>query len=139
VDTIIVPPVRQLSQEPPSTPGGRRRRDTIYIPFQELQFLEKSVTFAGDKWRKRFMAAKSHATLHMLPLEREIWLSSDPYEQTQLWMLETAERYGADRVDFICLWNGQAGDGPGGTRHLMQEVQFKGGRTHWLDTRVLWH
>jgi hypothetical protein len=45
---------------------------------------------------------------------------------------------GAEKVDFLCLWNGAGGDGPGGTQHLMQEVQEKGGRTHWLDTRQLW-
>ncbi len=115
-----------------------RARLEVYIPFEVLRFLDKSVTFADDKWSERFAAAKLRATLHVLPLEREIPTGSDPYEQNNLWMLEAAERYGADRVDFICLWNGEAGDGPGGTKHLMEEVRNKGGRAHWLDTRKLW-
>jgi hypothetical protein len=53
-------------------------------------------------------------------------------------MLQVATGYGAEKVDFLCLWNGSGGDGPGGTQHLMQEVQKNGGRTHWLDTRQLW-
>ena len=53
-------------------------------------------------------------------------------------MLDMASRFGWDRVDFVCLWNGESGDGPGGTRHMMEEVRTRGGRTIWLDTRNLW-
>ena len=53
-------------------------------------------------------------------------------------MLGDALRFGADKVDFVSLWNGEGGDGPGGTRHMMEEVRNKGGRTIWLDTRRLW-
>ena len=60
------------------------------------------------------------------------------YERNNLWMLEAAMRFGAGKVDFLCLWNGQQADGPGGTRHLMEEVERRAGRTHWLDTRRLW-
>ncbi len=116
---------------------ARGARLELYIPFEEPQFLEKSVTFAGHSWRERFLAAKARATLHVLPRERETPQGSDPYEQNNIWMLEAAERYGADKVDFICLWNGQAGDGPGGTKHLMEEVSRKGGHVIWVDTRKL--
>jgi hypothetical protein len=53
-------------------------------------------------------------------------------------MLEAASRFGAERLDFLCLWNGEGGDGPGGTRHMMEEVHNMGGRTIWLDTKKLW-
>ena len=52
-------------------------------------------------------------------------------------MLEAASRYGSERVEFICLWDGQGGDGPGGTHHLSRVVAERQGRTHWLDTRQL--
>ncbi len=117
---------------------ARAGRLELYIPFEEPQFLEKSVTFAGHSWRERFLATKARATLHILPRERETPDGADAYEQNNIWMLEAAERYGADKVEFICLWNGQAGDGPGGTKHLMEEVRSKGGRVIWLDTRKLW-
>jgi len=117
---------------------ARGARLELYIPFEEPQFLEKSVTFAGNSWRERFLAARARATLHVLPRERETPDGADAYEQNNIWMLEAAEHYGADKVEFICLWNGQAGDGPGGTKHLMEEVRNKGGRAIWLDTRKLW-
>ena len=62
----------------------------------------------------------------------------DPYERNNRWMLDAASRFGPDKVDFVCLWNGEGVDGPGGTRHMMEEVSQRGGRTHWLDTTKLW-
>ena len=41
-------------------------------------------------------------------------------------MLDEATRFGADKVDFLCLWNGEGGDGPGGAQHMMEEVRSKG-------------
>jgi hypothetical protein len=111
----------------------------IYLPFQAATFAAKSVDFANGDWHTRFEKACSAASLHVMPAERGALASGDdPYEQTNLWMFEAANRYGAERVDFICLWNGQGGDGPGGTQHLMQEVSRRHGHAHWLDTTKLW-
>jgi len=111
----------------------------LYLPFGEAVFLEKSVTFADADWHARFDQAKSRAVLHVLPFELGANPpGEDPYARNNLWMLESAMRFGPEKVDFICLWNGKQGDGPGGTRHLMQEVQRRAGRIHWLDTTKLW-
>jgi hypothetical protein len=118
---------------------ARGARLELYIPFEEPTFLEKSVDFADSDWRARFFAAKARGVLHVSPRElgppQE---GEDPYERNNRWMLGTALRFGADKVDFVSLWNGEGGDGPGGTRHMMEEVRNKGGRTIWLDTRRLW-
>ena len=111
----------------------------LYIPFEDQTFLANSVDFADANWRARFFGAKSLATLHVMPNECGPFVAGeDPYERNNLWMLESAERFGTEKVDFICLWNGQGGDGPGGTQHLMEEVRRKAGRIHWLDTTQLW-
>ena len=118
---------------------ARGARLEMYIPFDEPRFLEKSVDFAGDGWRARFFAAKTKATLHVQPVELgSPPAGEDPYERNNRWMLDVASRFGADRLDFVCLWNGEGGDGPGGTRHMMQEVRARGGRSVWLDTTKLW-
>jgi hypothetical protein len=118
---------------------ARGARLELYIPFEEPTFLEKSVDFAGGDWRARFFAAKARGVLHVAPLElgppQE---GEDPYERNNRWMMDAALRFGADKVDFVCLWNGEGGDGPGGTKHMMEEVRSKGGRTTWLDTTKLW-
>lgn len=111
----------------------------LYIPFEEPTFLENSITFADADWQERFDAAKSRAAFHVLPLERGPTRDGEnAYERNNLWMLESATRFGPEKVELVCLWNGQAGDGPGGTRHLMQEVERRAGHTHWLDTTKLW-
>jgi hypothetical protein len=119
---------------------ARRLRLEIYIPFAEPRFLLESVDFADADWRRRFFEVKSQASLHVMPEELGPPPGNDdPYERDNLWMLEAAMRFGSKNVDFICLWNGEGGDGPGGTQHLMKEVQIKGGRIYWLDTRQLWN
>jgi hypothetical protein len=118
---------------------ARGSRLELYIPFDEPAFLEKSVDFADRDWRARFFAAKARGVLHVAP--RELGPSSegeDPYERNNRWMLDAASRFGPDKVDFLCLWNGEGGDGPGGTRHMMGEVRIKGGRAVWLETTKLW-
>jgi hypothetical protein len=111
----------------------------LYIPFDEQTFLAKSVDFADAHWRERFYAAKARATLHVMPDELGPPVSGeDPYERNNHWMLKSAMRFGGDRAAFITLWNGQGGDGPGGTKHLMDEVGHNTDRVYWLDTRQLW-
>jgi hypothetical protein len=118
---------------------ARSARIELYIPFDEAAFLEKSVDFAGGDWRARFFAAKARASLHVLPLEKgPTPAEEDPYERNNVWMLEAASRFGPDKVELICLWNGESGDGPGGAQHMMEEVEKTGGHAHWLDTRKLW-
>ena len=118
---------------------ARSARLELYIPFDEATFLEKSVDFADCDWRARFFAAKAGAALHVQPLELgPVPSGEDPYERNNRWMLDAASRFGPDRLDFICLWNGEGGDGPGGTRHMMEEVRNRGGRALWLETKKLW-
>ncbi len=118
---------------------ARGARLELYIPFGEATFFEESVDFAGDSWHARFLAAKARANLHVQPIELgPVPPDDDPYERNNRWMLEAASRFGPSRLAFICLWDGQGADGPGGTRHMMEEVRNRGGRAVWLDTRKLW-
>jgi hypothetical protein len=118
---------------------SRGSRLELYIPFDEPTFLERSVDFADRDWRARYFAAKTSAVLHVSLNElRSLREGEDPYERNNRWMLDSAFRFGPGKVDFVCLWNGEAGDGPGGTRHMMDAVRSRGGRAQWLDTTKLW-
>lgn len=111
----------------------------LYIPFDEQTFLANSVDFANARWRERFYAAKARGTLHVMPEELDpLPPGDDPYERNNLWMLKSATRFGGGEVAFITLWDGQGGDGPGGTKHLMQEVERTTNRVYWLNTKQLW-
>jgi hypothetical protein len=112
----------------------------LYLPFDENTFLANSVDFAGADWRNRFSAAKSKATLHIAPDELgPLRANEDPYERVNLWMLERAARFGAAKMIFVCLWNGEGGDGPGGTKHLMDAARRNSAPVHWLNTKMLWN
>jgi len=118
---------------------ARRTSLEFYIPFDENKFLVDSVDFAGDDWRSRYFAAKSKGVLHVAPDELgPLAPNVDPYERNNLWMLERAARFGAARMIFICLWNGEGGDGPGGTKHLMDAARRNSAPVHWLNTKTLW-
>jgi hypothetical protein len=111
----------------------------LYIPSDEPSFLANSVDFAGANWHRRYLAVNSKATLHVMPDELgPLPAGENPYERNNLWMLESAARFGGEKIVFICLWNGQGGDGPGGAQHLMDEARRKTNRIYWLDTRKLW-
>ena len=111
----------------------------LYIPFDEPAFLAESVDFAGGNWRERYFAVKSKATLHVMPDELgPLPAGENAFERNNQWMLAMAARFGGERMAFICLWNGQGGDGPGGAKHLMDEAQRKTARVVWLDTTKLW-
>ena len=110
----------------------------IYLPFDEATFIDKSVAFADRDWIARYRAviAKAQrfiATDDLGPLPQ----GEDPYERTNLWMLDEAKRISSDSLSFICLWNGEGGDGPGGTKHMMSVVRERGGDVHWIDIRTL--
>lgn len=109
-------------------------------PFDEPEFIQKSVVGHSETWRARYLAAKAKLTTEIRSAPRELGplpTGSDPYERCNLWLFETALSYGANKVQFVCLWDGGGGDGPGGTAHMYQEVKRRTGQVTWLDTRTL--
>ena len=111
----------------------------LYLAFDEQQFLEESIDFANADWHARYLAAKAQAALHIAPLELgPLSAGEDPYERANRWMLDEAGRSGPGKVECIVLWNGEGGDGPGGTHDMMETVRKAGGRVHWLNTKQLW-
>jgi tetratricopeptide (TPR) repeat protein len=115
----------------------------ILLPFDEPEFIERSIMRASDAeaWRQRFHAMKAAApapAIRTMPEELGPCPKGvDPYERCNLWLLYTALAYGENKVRFVCLWNGAGGDGPGGTRHMYDEVRRRGGQVAWIDTRTL--
>lgn len=125
---------------------ARGARLELRLPFDEATFLRESVAFAKaptapDRWRERFHAARTHPRTRLILMSDALGPTPqgvDPYERCNEWMLEDALAAGPDRLLFVCLWNGGGSDGPGGTRHMVEEVRRRGGAVRWLDTRQLW-
>jgi cytosine/adenosine deaminase-related metal-dependent hydrolase len=88
---------------------------------------------------RRYLAAKMRATLRVIPNALGLLPADESaYERNNRWMLESAARFGDNKIAFISLWNSQGGDGPGGAHHFMADVRRKTARIYWLDTRKLW-
>jgi tetratricopeptide (TPR) repeat protein len=119
----------------------RGLRLELRIPFEMPTFLRESVSFAGDQWRERFYAVKGHERTGLLIMPEELGPAprgGDPYARNNLWLLYNAMAWGPEKAHLICLWNGQSGDGPGGTKHMYETVQEHLGHVHWIDTTKLW-
>jgi tetratricopeptide (TPR) repeat protein len=112
-------------------------------PFDEPDFIQRSVVRCGEAWRSRYLAARQD--LAQAPVSAPQVLGAPPpyadatypYERCNLWLLYTALACGIDKVHFVCLWNGAGGDGRGGTAHMYREVADRTGQVHWIDTREL--
>jgi hypothetical protein len=110
----------------------------LCLAFPEPEFLMKSVAFAGETWVDRFHEVTARAQVDVFPADSPLSLStSDPYERTNLWMLETARQLCDHDIVFLCIWDGQGGDGPGGTAHMVETVNAVGGTVERIDPKSL--
>ena len=117
----------------------RRVRIAWLQPFDEPEFIQRSVVCSGEAWRDRYLAAKATLITEIRSVPEQLGTlpkGVDPFERCNLWLLYTALAYGIDKVWFICVWNG-GGDGPGGTAHMYQEVKRRTGQVLWIDSRSL--
>lgn len=111
----------------------------IFLSHREPDFLRYSVQIGpqAEQWRDRFLAVKQRASVFHEPQEFVTAGSTDPYEQLNLQLLQAALAHGAERLRFLCLWNGEPGDGRGGTQHMIEAVRNRGAPVHILDSRIL--
>jgi hypothetical protein len=92
------------------------------------QYIEASVAPAGGDWMRRF-----HALIERLGpdavrvLDDSVVLPEsltggaelNIWQRTNLWMVDEAIAIAPQRT-LLALWDGEAGDGPGGTEHLVK-------------------
>jgi hypothetical protein len=114
----------------------------LLLPLAEPEFVAASLlpVVDGAAWHARFRAVV--ARLDEPPREAPVALGplapgDDAFVRANLWLLESALAFGADKLTCICLWDGGGGDGPGGTRHLVDAVRGAGGRVLRIDSRSL--
>jgi hypothetical protein len=113
----------------------------LRIPFDEPTFIHNSVAFAPGNWTDRFYQVKGDPNTQLFVMPDELGpvpKGTNPYARNNLWQLHTALSCGPDKVRFVCLWNRQGGDGPGGTEHMYETVKKHSGRVYLLDTNLLW-
>jgi hypothetical protein len=115
----------------------------LYLALPRTQFLAESVAFAGNDWIERFDALFGKLPHHIMAEAKALprWLERKAgynfWERNNLWMLQNALVGGGLNVTLVALWNGQSGDGPGGTRHLVAETRKQGGKTEVIDINLI--
>lgn len=113
-------------------------------PSAEPDFIQHSVIRGGEQWRIHYlnMSVRVIQPIRSAPDA----LGPPPrrcdgsyaYERCNRWLLYTALSYGTKKTNFICLWDGNEGDGKGGTKHMINEVSRCTGNIEILNTRSLW-
>jgi hypothetical protein len=112
----------------------------LLLPLAEAAFVRASVepSADGEHWVERFRAVR--AALEEPPRVLDAAAGADGgdrFERCNAWLLETALAWGAERLRFICLWDGGPSDGPGGTGQLVEAVRRLGRPMIQVDARSL--
>lgn len=105
-------------------------------------YVAASVEDGGPDWVRRFDKLRGELPSVVLgdSLELPDWIRRDDYsvwERNNYWMLNSAWEHGAANVALIALWNGEGGDGPGGTAHMVKSIKGRGGLAVILDASKL--
>jgi len=84
-------------------------------------FVKDSVALPGTEWEERFFALLGHATVEIVDGSE-----TDVYTQTNNRIIAIARAID-DRPHAIIVWNGEAGDGPGGTSDFAERLSAASG------------
>ncbi len=107
----------------------------MYLALPEQEFAAKSVADGGPAWMERFEALLNEVPVHVLPDRLSNHLNI--WQRTNLWMLDCVLSHAGTQVTVIVLWDGNAADGPGGTRDMVRRAQAVGARVVHLDAAKL--
>jgi hypothetical protein len=105
----------------------------VRLARSENEFLAESVTFADSshRWEQSYNAVMNHPATVVLVMPDELGPTPEGvsvHDRCNRWMLYSALSHGLPRTSFVTLWNGEAGDGPGGTQNMVQLVKKLTGR-----------
>jgi tetratricopeptide (TPR) repeat protein len=115
----------------------------LYLALPAEKFIVHSVAAAGPQWIERFNALLGKLVTRVLQQTEALpaWLAKKSHygvwQRDNFWMLHNALAYGATKVTLIALWDGAAGDGPGGTADLVAQARKRGAKVVILDTKAL--
>lgn len=111
----------------------RGMRVELRLARPEPAFLAESVTFADPtrRWEKLFGRVKDDPGTTLVIMPDELGPAPDGvsvHDRCNRWILYTALSQGIPKASFVTLWDGEAGDGPGGTQGMVDLVRQLTGR-----------
>jgi len=115
----------------------------LFLALPRDPYIQESVAPANGNWVERFDRLTEKLPVRVLAESQDLpsWLAMkrdyDIWQRNNLWMLHNALAEGGEHVTLIALWNGQGGDGPGGTGDLVERARQRQARVVILDTKQL--
>jgi hypothetical protein len=115
----------------------------VVLPIPRQDYSRQSVIGGGPDWVEKFNRLLETRPVITLSdsAELPIWAASIPnygvFQRGNIWMLAHALlRPNADAT-LLALWNGQAGDGPGGTADMVKLAESHGAKVCIKNTNEL--
>lgn len=105
----------------------------IYLGIPADAFEQTSVAFAGADWAERFRKLVTELPVHVLDPAATADAGDEVWEKANEWMLQAASCEGGPHMTLIVLWDGEGGDGPGGTRHMVKVAKAEGATINIID------
>ncbi len=115
----------------------------MYLAMPRNDYITASVADGGPDWIERFNCLYESRQPEILSDSDQLpdWLRGRPdysiWQRSNLWMLHTAFELSNGDLTLIALWNGQTGDGPGGTEDMVKRALDRGAKVIRLDARAL--
>jgi len=120
----------------------------MYLPMPADAYVRRSVAVHDDPgWIERFHTIRQRCeaagllrqlgSSELLPS----WLARlkgyDFWERNNRWLLRSGLSLGGDKLRLLVLWDGDVGDGRGGTHHLISMATEAGAACSHIDSRAL--
>jgi hypothetical protein len=116
----------------------------MLLALPENQFIAASVDNEDKSWLRRFHAQlEKHPDTPVLADSTELpkWLQFkagyDIWQRNNFWILGEALSLEPKNLTLIALWDGEPGDGPGGTEHMVGSARERDARVIRLDSKML--
>jgi len=118
-------------------------KTAVVLPIPREDYCRDSVADGGPDWVERFnrLVNANPPVLLSDDAELPVWAASIPdygvYQRGNIFMLEAALIAPNVDVTLLALWNGKAGDGPGGTADMVKLAREQGAKACVQDTDEL--
>jgi hypothetical protein len=115
----------------------------LLLAMPEDPFAAASVADGGPDWVERFRRLCDRVPPRILQSSETLpeWLAErhdyTVWQRSNLWILHTGLSMDNADVTLIVLWNGEGGDGPGGTQDMVDIARRRGVKVVVLDAKRL--
>jgi hypothetical protein len=115
----------------------------VVLPIPVEDYRRESVKDGGPEWVERFnrLIARNPPVILRDSADLPGWAKDVPnygvFQRGNIWMMEDALLRPNTDVTLLALWNGKAGDGPGGTADMVKLANEHGAKTIVADTNKL--